>query len=63
VESSQDKEDNGHLMYHSRVFSVFEGDVFFPNGRKSRQIIDVKTALGICLATAWLKQQELYPEG
>ena len=61
--SNQDKEDNGHLMSHSRVFSVFEGEVCFPNGRKSRQIIDIKTALGICMAAAWLRQPGVYPEG
>jgi ADP-ribose pyrophosphatase len=30
---------------------------------KTRQIIDVKTALGICMAAVWLKQQGVYPEG
>jgi hypothetical protein len=30
---------------------------------ETKQIIDVKTALGICLATTWLKQRGLYPEG
>jgi ADP-ribose pyrophosphatase len=29
---------------------------------KTKQIVDVKTALGICLAAAWLKQEGLYPE-
>jgi ADP-ribose pyrophosphatase len=29
---------------------------------KTREVVDVKTALGICLATAWLKQQGVYPE-
>lgn len=29
---------------------------------KTGQIIDVKTALGICLATTWLKQQDVYVE-
>jgi len=30
---------------------------------KSKRIVDVKTALGIGLAAAWLRQQGLYPEG
>jgi ADP-ribose pyrophosphatase len=52
VESSQDKKDNGHLMYHSRVFNVFEGDVFFPNGRKSRQSwIDHKPCIAVVPVT------------
>jgi ADP-ribose pyrophosphatase len=50
--SNQDKEDNGHLMYHSRIFNVFEGDVCFPNGRKSRQSwIDHKPCIAVVPVT------------
>jgi len=52
VGSNQDKEDNGHLMYHSRVFNVFEGVVRFPNGRKSRQSwIDHKPCIAVVPVT------------
>jgi ADP-ribose pyrophosphatase len=52
VESNQDKEDNGHLMYHSRVFNVFEGEVCFPNGRKSLQSwIDHKPCIAVVPVT------------
>jgi ADP-ribose pyrophosphatase len=50
--SDQDKEDSGHLMYHSRVFNVFEGDVRFSNGRKSRQSwIDHKPCIAVVPVT------------
>jgi ADP-ribose pyrophosphatase len=52
VESNQNNENNGHLMYHSRVFNVFEGDVCFPNGRKSRQSwIDHKPCIAVVPVT------------
>ncbi|MCX5857333.1 MAG: NUDIX hydrolase [Deltaproteobacteria bacterium] len=43
--SSQDK---GQLIYHGRVFDVYEGEVCFPNGRKSRQSwIDHKPCIAV----------------
>jgi ADP-ribose pyrophosphatase len=52
VESNQNKEDNSHLMYHSRVFNVFEGEIRFPNGRKSRQSwIDHKPCIAVVPVT------------
>lgn len=32
-----DHQDSGDLMYRCRIFDVYEGEVRFPNGRKSRQ--------------------------
>ncbi len=50
--SEQNDEDNGHLMYHGRVFNVYEGDVCFPNGRKSRQgWIDHKPCIAVVPVT------------
>lgn len=37
MSSEQNNKDTGRLMYHGRVFDVYEGEVCFPNGRKSRQ--------------------------
>ncbi|MFH1080599.1 MAG: NUDIX hydrolase [Pseudomonadota bacterium] len=46
--SNQNNEDNGRLMYHGRVFDVYEGEVSFPNGRKSRQgWIDHKPCIAV----------------
>ncbi|MDO9558785.1 MAG: NUDIX hydrolase [Syntrophales bacterium] len=52
MQSDQDKQDNGLLMYHSRVFDVYEGEVCFPNGRKSRQSwIDHKPCIAVVPVT------------
>lgn len=34
---SEDHGNSGDLMYRCRIFDVYEGEVCFPNGRKSRQ--------------------------
>jgi ADP-ribose pyrophosphatase len=45
-------EENRLLMYHCRVFDVYEGDVRFPNGRTSRQSwIDHKPCVAIVPVT------------
>ena len=50
--SNQNNEDNGRLMYHGRVFDVYEGDVCFPNGRKSRQSwVDHKPCIAVVPVT------------
>ncbi|MBA4397276.1 MAG: ADP-ribose pyrophosphatase [Syntrophus sp. (in: bacteria)] len=50
--SNQDKEDDSHLMYHGRVFDVYEGEACFPNGRKSRQSwIDHKPCIAVVPVT------------
>jgi ADP-ribose pyrophosphatase len=50
--SEQNDEDNGHLMYRGRVFDVYEGEVCFPNGRKSRQSwIDHKPCVAVVPVT------------
>jgi len=52
VGSNQDNEDNCLLKYHSRVFDVYEGEVSFPNGRKSRQSwIDHKPCIAVVPVT------------
>jgi ADP-ribose pyrophosphatase len=50
--SEQNDEDNGHLVYRGRVFDVYEGEVCFPNGRKSRQSwIDHKPCIAVVPVT------------
>jgi ADP-ribose pyrophosphatase len=50
--SEQNDDDNGRLMYHCRVFDVFEGEFLFPNGRKSRQSwIDHKPYIAVVPVT------------
>jgi ADP-ribose pyrophosphatase len=49
---NQPGEDNGLLMYRCRVFDVYEGEVRFPNGRKSRQSwIDHKPCVAVVPVT------------
>ena len=41
-------QDEGHLIYHGRVFDVYEGEVRFPNGWISRQSwIDHKPCIAV----------------
>jgi ADP-ribose pyrophosphatase len=49
---NQDQEDSGKLMYQCRIFDVYEGDVRFPHGRKSRQSwIDHKPCIAVVPVT------------
>jgi ADP-ribose pyrophosphatase len=42
------QKESGDLIYHGRVFDVYEGEVCFPNGRKSRQSwIDHKPCIAV----------------
>lgn len=50
--SHPDHEDSGNLMYHCRIFDVYEGEVCFLNGRKSRQSwIDHKPCIAVVPVT------------
>lgn len=52
MSSHPDQENSSKLMYHCRVFDVYEGEACFPNGRKSRQSwIDHKPCIAVVPVT------------
>ena len=49
---NHNRANNGDLMYRCKIFDVYEGDVCFPNGRKSRQSwIDHKPCIAVVPVT------------